>query len=110
MKRLVLLALVSLFVTVGFAQQKQITIRGIVLDKKAQPLSGVSVLTVNQSVSTLTDVNGVFSLTVAPQGNTVTLKFRTPKGMYYVVPGVKANDVVVVILDKNIKKCRWYKL
>ncbi len=110
MKRIVLLALVSLFVTVGFAQEKQITIKGIVLDKKAQPFSGVYVLTVNQQASTLTDVNGQFSLLLTPQGNTVTLKFRTPKGTYYVVPGVKADDVLVVILDKNLKKCRYYKL
>ncbi len=107
MKKVILSLLSVVLFTVAFAQQP--TYKGIVLDAKAMPISGITVGINGTSINALTDMQGRFKITNT-QGNSgpVTLKIALPKGGYYLVNNVQPGDVVVVILGKKANKSRRY--
>ena len=49
----------------GAAQQDNVTVRGTVTDKNGDPLIGASVKVKGQNITTVTDIDGKYSLTVA---------------------------------------------
>ncbi len=71
-------ALLTLFVTIfsfAFAQAQTGTIEGVVKDANGNPLPGASVTIQGQSKGTTTDVNGKYSLKIAPGTYTVVISF-----------------------------------
>jgi len=61
-----LLMLFTLFSSMAYAQS---SLKGTVSDEKGQPLPGVSVKIKNTSTGAMTDVNGQYQLTVAPNAS-----------------------------------------
>lgn len=66
----VLIALITLSFTVASATDQQRTVRGIVLDEAKNPVAGASVTVVGSSQITMTNVNGIFSMTL-PDGESM---------------------------------------
>ncbi|MFT4221981.1 TonB-dependent receptor [Dysgonomonas sp.] len=55
-------------------QEDKITIRGIILDSKEEPLIGVTVTVKSQPIGTVTDFNGEFTLEI-PQNSTIQISY-----------------------------------
>lgn len=66
-KSFFLFILYFMFAAQVFAQQ-QINVSGTVLDQSGDPVIGASVTVVGQKVGTVSDLDGKFSLSVAPKG------------------------------------------
>lgn len=74
-------------------QEKQMEIKGVVKDKKGEPLPGVTVLIVGTHLGSATDEKGEFQLKIAEQ-DSVNLQFS--------FIGMKTKDVVFKKGDKNL--------
>lgn len=105
-KSFYLLIFYFMFATQVFAQQ-QINVSGTVLDQSGEAVIGASVTVVGQKVGTVSDLDGKFSLSVAPQGaisvsflgyitQTVSIDNRTQITVTLVEDIEKLDEVVVI--------------
>lgn len=84
------------------AQQSKVTIRGIVLDKKGEPLIGVSILEKGTKNAAVTEMDGQFTIAVSNPHSTLTFSyvgFRKEEiqlnGNKYVQVTLSGNDKIL---------------
>jgi TonB-dependent starch-binding outer membrane protein SusC len=73
MKKILLALTLVLFAMVGAMAQKSIS--GKVTDQNGQPLIGASILAKGTTVGTVSDVSGIYSLTMPPSVNVVVVSY-----------------------------------
>lgn len=69
-----LLLTFAMSVQIGYAQQKQQTVKGVVVDTSGEPIIGASITVVGANGGTITDLEGRFSLQV-PEKSKLTVTF-----------------------------------
>lgn len=89
----ILLAFLWIISLAMFAQQ--ITVKGTVKDTKGEPLIGVTVRIEGTTIGTITDMDGVFTLSNVPRDATLEISYVGMKTQRIPVNGRTAIDVVM---------------
>lgn len=83
--------------SIQVAQQKNVTVTGIVEDSHGEPIIGANVVVENGTTGTITDIDGAFKLAV-PQGAKLKISFI---GYETKVITVKGNNLKIVLNDDS---------
>jgi len=99
MKTLIFIVLLS--TTLGFIflpLQGQNTISGKVVDESNVPLIGANVLVKGTAIGTITDINGIFSLTV-PDGGKLKISYTGYQSKVITIDHKNIRDTLVITLE-----------
>lgn len=94
---LIILVLISFSVA---AQQKNITIKGVVTDVKKEPIIGATIVLEKGKKGTVTDINGKFSLSDIPTDANLVIS-----SIGYISMRVSVNSKTIfdIVLEENVK-------
>jgi len=85
---------------IGKSSLKSLTISGVVLDDKAEPIIGASIAIQGTSLGTITNIDGEYSLTNVPEDANVAISFI---GYETLVLSVKDKALAKVMLKEDTK-------
>jgi len=98
--RVALSLVCTLFLAVSFAQLRKIS--GTVKDDKGVPLMGATVAVKNTRIATATDVNGIFSLQLPQNANTLVISFVGMSSQDVIVGSTNVLDVSMVPASSSL--------
>jgi len=87
----------------SLVSQQQVTVSGVVVDSKGEPIPGASVLIKGTTKGVTTDMNGRFTLALSSAENTLMISFVGMKSKEIIIPEGQNSELNIILEDESIQ-------